>query len=260
MTSALDYLDSTTKRVVTLIVEEYENDVKKYTNNSQIHNLDIGIAFIDLIKRISDCIVLSTGTHTKSFGIRFMKSESKEFSSASEETYFNANNGIVLQTKVLQVIEFLIRLKEEGVIMFTQIDFGKPVDKPTYKSSSLENTGTMFMTIQSARINKFIDEIYFSNIVPTIGLIGFKNRGYKTIEQDRFEDTQCVSCMGIIAAILIAILSPILMTHCSTSTINENQFNSLMNVIQETKSVSKNNKIIQNHTPIIDGKTENEKP
>lgn len=260
MTSALDFLDSTTKRVVTLIVDEYKNDIKKYTDNSQIHNLDIGIAFIDLIKRISDCIVLSTGTHAKSFGIRFVKSESQEFSSVLEETHFYANNGIVLQTKVIQIIDFLIRLKDEGVIMFTQINFGKPVDKPTYKSFDPENKGSMFMTIQSTKINEFIDEFYFSNIVPTTGLIGFKDRGYKTVEQVRHEDTQCVSVMGIIAAVLIAIFSPILMTYCSTSTINEDQFNSLINVIQEKNRVTKDDTIIQNHTQIINGKVENEKP
>ena len=258
MTSALDFLDPITKRVVTLIVEEYDNDVKKYTNNSQTHNLDIGIAFIDLIKRILDCIIMSTGTNSKSYGIKFMKSESKRFSSISEETYFQANNGIVLQTKVLQIIDFLISLKDEGVIMFTQTDFGKQVDKPTYRSSAQENIGTMFMTIQSTKINEFIDEIYFSHIVPTIGLIGFKKRGYKTVEQERFKKTQCASYTGIIAAVLIAILSPILMTHCSTSTINKNQFNSLINIIQEKNRATRNDTIKHNHTP-TNGKTTNER-
>lgn len=248
MTSALDFLDPTTKSVVTLIVDEYENDIKKYSNNSQIHSSDIGIAFIDLIKRISDCVVLSTGTDSKRFGIRFMKSDSKEFRSVSEDTTFNTNNGIILQTKVLQIIDFLIRLKDEGVIMFTQIDFGKPVDKPTYKSFAPENIGTIFMSIQSTKINEFIDEIYFSHIVPTTSLIGFKKRGYKTVEQGRFEDTQCASYIGILAAVLIAIFSPILMTHCSTSTINEYQFNSLMNVIQGRDSAPKNDTIIDNNT------------
>lgn len=244
MNSALDFLDTTTKRVVTLIVNKYEDDINKCSNNSHIFSSDVGIAFIDLIKQITDCIVFSTGTDSKCYGIRFVKLEDKEFNNVSEETNFYANNGMILQTKVLQIIDFLIRLKDEGVIMFTQIDYGKPVDKPTYKSFAPENFGTMFMTIQSTTINEFIDKIYYSHIVPTIGLIGFKKRGYKTIEQKRFNETKCISYLGIIAAVLIAIFSPILMTYCSTSTINENQFNSLINVIKENDNASRNDTII----------------
>lgn len=232
MNSALDFLDSTTKRVVEHIVEKYEKDIRVYSNNSHIQTSSIGISFIELINDITQCIILSTGTNSKCFGIKFSATNNTEFNTVIESTKFNANNGFILQTKVLQIIDFLIRLKDEGAIMFTQIDMGKSIEKPIYKCLGPQNIGTMFLTIQSKNINDFIDEIYYSNIIPTINLIGFKNRGYKTIDQERFEDSQCVSHLGIITAILIAILSPILMTHCSTSTINESQFDSLINVIQ----------------------------
>lgn len=261
MTSALEYLDTTTKSVINNIVDEYGKDLKKYSSNSQLHSLDIGIAFTQLIMNITDCIILSTGTDSKCYGIKFTKSNPKEFDSVREKTNFYANNGIILQTKVLQIIDFLMRLKDEGVIIFTQTDFGKPINKPTYKCLDPKNFGTMFMTIQSAKINEFIDEIYFSHIVPTISLIGFKNRDYKTIEQERFECSQCTSYIGIITAIIIAIISPISITHCSTSTIDKKQFKTLVDVIQEKNDSINNDSTIENkNTQIINEKNKNEKP
>lgn len=252
MTSALEFLDPTTKLVITNIVESYEKDLEKYSNNSQVQSSDIGIAFTELIMNITNCVILSAGSDSNCFGIKFKKSDTKEFNSVIEQTNFHANKGLILQTKVLQIIDFLMRLKDEGVIMFTQIDFGKPIGKPTYNSLAQESFDTMFMTIQSTKVNEFINDIYFSHIVPAVSLIGFKNRGYKTIEQERFECSQCTSYIGIIAAILIAVFSPILMTHCSTSTINENQFNSLINIIKGTNDVNNNDTIIENtNTQII---------
>ncbi|MBD5287099.1 MAG: hypothetical protein HDS27_06185 [Bacteroides sp.] len=261
MNSALDFLDSTTKDVVKLIVEKYQKDISTYSNSTQIHSLNIGIGFTELINDITNCVILSTGRDSKSFGIKFTTNNNKGFSSVLESTTFHANKGVVLETQVLQIIDFLIRLKDEGVILFTQIDFGKPIKKPTYKSLVPENNGTMFFTIQEKRINEFIDEIYYSNIIPTVGLIGFKKRDYKTIDQEQFESSQCLSYIGVIAAIIIAILSPILMTYCSTSTINENQFNSLIKVIQSKDNVIHFDSVnSNNHFNIINGKITNEKP
>ncbi|MBD5277904.1 MAG: hypothetical protein HDS32_01505 [Bacteroides sp.] len=259
MNSALDFLDSTTKDVVKHIVEKYQKDISTYSNSTQIHSLNIGIAFTELINDITNCVILSTGNDSKRYGIKFTTTNYKGFSSVIDSTAFHANKGIILQTKVLQIIDFLIRLKDEGVIMFTQIDMDKPVKKPIYKSLS-ENMETMFITIQEKRINEFLDEFYYSNIIPTVSLIGFKNRGYKTIDQERFEISQCISYMGVLAAIVIAILSPMLMTHCSTSTINENQFNSLIKVIQARDNVSQYDTLNKkNNSIIINGKDENEK-
>lgn len=232
MSSILEYLDSNTKGVIKQIVEKYESDIEFYFNNNHTQTDGIGITFIELINSLTHCVILSDKENT--FGIKFKHSNNSNFSSVKEATHFHVNNGFILQTEVLQILDFIFRLHNEGIILFTDVDDSKL--KPKFKGMAYEDCGTMFFPIHNSRINEFINGIYYSHIVPTNTLIGFKRRGYKTSEQDRFEESQCTSNIGIIAAIVIAVISPILMTYCSTSTINSQQFDLLIKEIRVSKS------------------------
>lgn len=231
MSNVLEYLDPNTKLVIKQIVEKFEKDIELYSNNNHTQTNGIGITFIELINSITHCEILSDKDN--SFGIKF-KHKDNNFDSVREAVCYHGNNGFILQTKVLQILDFIIKLHNEGIILFTDVNTSK--SKPKYKGAAHEDCGTMFFPIHNSRINEFISEIYYSHIVPTTSLIGFKKRGYKTAEQDRFEDAQCTSNIGIIVALVIAAVSPLLMTHCSISTINSEQFDSLIKEIQVSNS------------------------
>lgn len=253
MNTVLDFLDSTTKNVVKHIVERYEKDIRAYSNNSQCQTSGIGVTFTELLKNITNCVILATENNPKCFGIKLQKDNMTECHSVRESTTLHANNVWIIHTQVLQILDFLLRLKDEGAILFSQVDVSKPIDKPTFNGMAFEKDSTMFFPIQNAKINEFIDKNYYSNIVPTISLIGFKNRDYKTVDQERFECSQCTSNIGIITAILIALFSPMLMTHCSRSTIDEIQFNILIKEIKKTNTITPCDSIIANKVHNING-------
>lgn len=222
----LEYLDESTKKVVGLIVDKYLEDMKKYQNNYKEHAFGIGLELASLLDNLFSCAILVDNSN---FVIKIRYSKIKSLNQ-NENINLQANNGFINQTKVLQVINFLKRLNDEGLILFAE-EKKYPKKFPEFKSWAFEENGTQIFPIINESLNEFIRSRYFSHILPTEILISFKNKGYKTVEKEREEASECIGNLGIITAIAISIVSPFLMTHCSKTSIEETQFNAIIKTI-----------------------------
>ena len=232
--SVLEYLDNSTKNVIKLIVEKYLNDINKYKDNSKEQATGIGIELYEILSNTCNCELIKD---RDSFVIRFkhedLESSDKDLESSDkkEHTAYHGNNGFIIQTRVLQIINFLQKLSIEGLIMFAEPDL---MDKyPQFKGIAFEETGTMIYPIHNKSLNSFIKQIYYSHIFPTETLISFKNKGFITVENERFKSSKSTSYIAIFVAVLIAVLSPQLMTQCSHTTIEQKQIDSIINVIKQ---------------------------
>lgn len=225
--TTLEYLDETTKQVVTFIVEKYLNDITKYKDNHSVHANGMGTVLSEILNVQFQCAILEDG---HGFIVRFKQSSSQKLS-VKENINRQANNGFIKYSKILQVINFLYRLCEERLILFAE-ENSQPKYIPQYKEMALEERGTMEFPIVNNTLNQFIRSHYYSHIFPTEILVAFKNKGYKTVEKERAEASECLGNLGIISAIAIAVMSPLLMTHCSNTQIEENQYNKLIEAIE----------------------------
>ena len=123
--SVLEYLDNSTKNVIKLIVEKYLNDINKYKDNSKEQATGIGIELYEILSNTCNCELLKD---RDSFVIRFkhedLESSDKDLESSDkkEHTAYHGNNGFIIQTRVLQIINFLQKLSIEGLIMFAEPD------------------------------------------------------------------------------------------------------------------------------------------
>lgn len=91
-------------------------------------------------------------------------------------------------------------------------------------------------TIDSKEIFDFISKYYSSSIIPAPQLIDLQEHKFETIEKRRFACSQRLSYIAIIVAIIIALASPFLMSKCSNTTINEEQYEAILKAISQSNS------------------------
>ena len=87
--------------------------------------------------------------------------------------------------------------------------------------------------IYSEIIYGFISKHYSSHIIPSPQLIDLRNKNFKTIEKRRFIWGQITSWAAILIAISIALSSPFLMSKCSHTAIEREQYESIIKAIPE---------------------------
>ena len=201
MSSILEYIDDTTKKVVELIVEQYDKDLfdLKYLPSEQRDG--VGITLGDIILKICDCNIIKYDSY---FCIKY-KSPHDVSLKEQEETAYRGNLGFINQTKTLQIINFIIQLSQEGYIVLTE--FGKSKAYPSYKGVSENDTGYIYLPIRNQNINSFLELAYYSHVCPTCTLEKFKKSNFKTVEKRRYFWTQLCSWVAIVVAIAIGIVS-----------------------------------------------------
>lgn len=85
--------------------------------------------------------------------------------------------------------------------------------------------------IKSKTLFDFISEFHNCIIIPSPQLIDLRNNKFKTPERIRFIRTQIVSWTAIVAALVIATLTPFLSNLFSHSTIEQSQFDTIINAM-----------------------------
>lgn len=138
------------------------------------------------------------------------------------------------------------------------------------KREELKKEGFSFYPeiIKSESVYSFLKRYFWSRIIPSSSLIKYRQCGFLTPEQKRHHRDLSVSTFGIVTAILIAMLSPWLMTKCSNTTIEQRQIESIIKAIPTRVDEVRINqcqldslyKVIDKSTNKIHGKTKNEKP
>ncbi len=167
---------------------------------------------------------------------------------------------------------FIETLFKYNLIFFEEDEeCGMPkYEEPTKdKHQKLQKEGFSYHTevIKSESIYCFINKYYWSHIIPSPNLILYRKQKYKTPEQRRHKINVIISGSGIVTAILIALVSPWLMTKCSHTAIEQRQVDSIINAIHSEKDEVNSNleqldsmiNTIRNFNDIY-GKAKNEKP
>lgn len=185
----LDYLDETTQSVIELIVNQYQNDVAQYTNNSSTQVCRIGIDINSILKCRCNCVLKQL--ESENGFVLMMKKDCPSLPTVKEQTYYRFNNSLIERTRALQIINFLKRLSDEGLILFTDTTDYKGF--PKFKGMATEESGTIACLVDNKRLDNFIKAVYYSHIVPTESLVGYMRDGFKTKEQIRFEEQKRIS-------------------------------------------------------------------
>ena len=192
------------------------------------------------------------------------------------EEIFGKDHELQFEKHVAQTIKklligcsFIQKLHQDGLIYCPEESFDPstfdewdvPCDKYP-KSNYIWKTSS----ICSKGLAKFLDSFLQSSICPSYQLINFCDNNFETPEQIRFKKSQCLSKIGILTAIFISVFSPWLMTKCSHTTIEQSQFDSIINTIPsavEEVRISKmqlDSLIMAIKPDATNGKVENAKP
>lgn len=200
MSSILEYMDETTKKVVEIIVNQYQKDVAELNYLPSELRGGVGTTLQDIISQICNCSIIK---YDNSFCVRYNITQDTTLS-VQEDTAYRGNIGFINQTKVLQIINFIIQLFNEGWIVLPEFDKSKAY--PSYKGVSENDIGVIYLPIRNKEINSFLEFAYYSHICPTSVLVKFKKNKYKTVEKKRYFWTQVCSWAAILTAILIALI------------------------------------------------------
>jgi hypothetical protein len=110
-----------------------------------------------------------------------------------------------------------------------------------------EENNVSYININNHKIEEYIKEIYYAQIIPTTTLIDIAENDFKTVEHLRYEEqldeaknSTFWSRVAAIVAILAFILSVILglFQTCSQQEIDSEQINTIISAIKEQKSIS----------------------
>lgn len=122
-------------------------------------------------------------------------------------------------------ISFIQSLFKNNLIFFTEENLEPSTYDLWYVPSEEEYPRSNYIrkcnNIFYKELSKFLDKFLGSPIIPNHQLLDLYNNNFSTPEQTRFRHGQNLSKFGILTAILIALLSPWLMTKYSYSTIDQ---------------------------------------
>ncbi|MDE5881053.1 MAG: hypothetical protein K2H60_04930 [Muribaculaceae bacterium] len=185
----LDYTDDVTRSVIELIVNQYQNDIAQYTNNSCSQVCRIGIDINSILKDCCNCVLKQL--KSENGFVLMMQKDCPNLPTVKEQTYYRFNNSLIERTRALQIINFLKRLSDEGLILFTDTTDYKGF--PKFEGMATEESGTIACLVDNKRLDNFIKAVYYSHIIPTESLTGYMRDGYKTKDQIRFEEQKRIS-------------------------------------------------------------------
>lgn len=167
------------------------------------------------------------------------------------------DNNKELFYKLIQVCSFINNLYQDRYIILDLSESNKNPNDYTGKGfpyfAFKENAGVF-------ELGKFIADYWTIPLIPTSQLIQLEDKKFITTDERRYRHQLLASWAAIIAALIIGLSSPILMTKCSNTKINEDQFERIVKLVNCQADTITNNestsKIINHH---INGKTTNEK-
>lgn len=136
--------------------------------------------------------------------------------------------------KLIQICSFINNLHQNRYIIFDLSEKNKNPNDYTDKGypyfAFTENAGDF-------ELGKFIADYWTIPLIPTSQLLQLKNKDFVTTDERRYRWQLRASWAATFVALIIGFISPILMTKCSNTKINEEQFEELVNVLKNVKQI-----------------------
>ncbi len=150
MSSILEYIDDTTKEVVKIIVDQYDKDLKELNYlPSELRN-GVGTTLREIISQICDCSIIK---YEDSFCVKYEIPQDSSLC-VQEDTAYRGNIGFINQTKVAQIINFIIQLYREGSLVLPEFDKSKAY--PSYKGVTEIDFGVIYLPMRNQDINTIL--------------------------------------------------------------------------------------------------------
>lgn len=244
----MEYNNELCRDLINLIVETYRESCEDCIKNNKRISY-VGIDFIEIFS--SDDVSIQFGER---FNELVIKASGKPLNSRSKvlrRRVIKASNVCkLIFTDILQVINLLQRLEKENLIILSNRD--KSARYPNFEKD--EEINVSYININNYKIEEYIKENYYSQIIPTTTLIDIAENDFKTVEQRRYEKQLKVAddtlvetkrtliktrhtFYATIAALIVSIISGFYQS-CSQQEIDSEQINTINSAIKEQKSIS----------------------
>lgn len=269
-------LDSDAKKFISLIVDNYVFGKKYMSDGSNPYIITPGMQVQNIFAELSGEHVFNINLHKENdsdvevyyiYDPKLIKVVGNEDELDAEVKFLK-----IKKSEFIYKICLLKALLDSGYIFLVDdkdwdlFNTGKITDSDKKR---WDEHGVKYYKeiIKSKVLFDFISRFHSSTIIPSPQLISYKNNGFRTPEQERFRINNCYSKIAIGLSFLIGIGSPLLMTKCSTTSINPNQLDTILNAIPKQVDEIKLNEgqmdsvmtIINKISQSNNGKTENEK-
>lgn len=244
----MEYNNELCRDLINLIVETYKESCEDCIKNKKRISY-VGIDFMEIFS--SDDVSIQFGER---FNELVIKASGKPLNSRSKvlrRRIIKASNVCkLIFTDILQVINLLQKLEKENLIILSNRD--NSARYPNFDKD--EENNVSYININNYKIEEYIKENYYSQIIPTTTLIDIAENDFKTVEQRRFEKQLKVAddtlvetkrtlvktrhtFYATIAALIVSIISGFYQS-CSQQEIDFEQINTIISAIKEQKSIS----------------------
>lgn len=244
----MEYNNELCRDLINLIVETYKESCEDCIKNKKRISY-VGIDFMEIFS--SDDVSIQFGER---FNELVIKASGKPLNSRSKvfrRRIIKASNVCkLIFTDILQVINLLQKLEKENLIILSNRD--NSARYPNFDKDEKNNVS--YININNYKIEEYIKENYYSQIIPTTTLIDIAENDFKTVEQRRFEKQLKVAddtlvetkrtliktrhtFYATIAALIVSIISGFYQS-CSQQEIDSEQINTIISAIKEQKSIS----------------------
>lgn len=244
----MEYNNELCRDLINLIVETYKESCGDCVkNNKQISY--IGIDFTEIFS--SDDINIQFGERLNELVIKASGKPLNSRSKVLRRRVIKASNVCkLIFTDILQIINLLQKLEKENLIILSNRD--KPERYPNFDKD--EENNVSYISINNCKIEEYIKENYYSQIIPTTTLIDIAENEFRTVEQRRFEKqlivanetlaetkkTLAKTNQSFIVALVTVLVSIVFGFYqsCSQQEIDSEQINTIISAIKEQKSIS----------------------
>lgn len=177
----MEYNNELCRDLINLIVETYKESCGDCVkNNKQISY--VGIDFTEIFS--SDDINIQFGERLNELVIKASGKPLNSRSKVLRRRVIKASNVCkLIFTDILQIINLLQKLEKENLIILSNRD--KPERYPNFDKD--EENNVSYISINNCKIEEYIKENYYSQIIPTTTLIDIAENEFRTVEQRRFE-------------------------------------------------------------------------
>ena len=233
----MEYNNELCRDLISVIVDTYNENYEK-CKKSKSRVSCIGIDFVELFS--SEKLDIQIGERHNDFVFRVKGEQLNSRSKNLRKRIIKASNvSNLVFSDLLQVINLLQKLENENLIILSnRLKFDR---FPRFDED--EENNITYININNQKIEEYIKENYYAQIIPTTTLIDIANNDFKSIEQRRFEEqleeAKDSTCWSRIAAILAFFtLAITFFQTCCNKQNNSEQLNSIITAIKEHKTVS----------------------
>lgn len=244
----MEYNNELCRNLIRAIVDTYKENYEKCSKSSTRVSC-IGIDFKELFS--SEKLDIQIGERYNDFVFRVQGQQINSHSKILRKRVIKALNiSELVFSDLLLIINLLQKLENENLIVFS--NRLKSNVFPNFDNDNGNNIS--YLNINNHKIEEYIKENYYSQIIPTTTLIDIAKYDFKTIEQRRFEEQLKVAddtlvetkrtliktrhtFYATIAALIVSIISGFYQS-CSQQEIDSEQINRIISAINKQKTVT----------------------